>query len=135
MRAGAAEAGLHFVADQQRFMPGAPLPQRLHVLRRRESGAAALVGLEDDAGHVLRLHAVLAQAALEELERRVRRAEAIRERNLHEARVEVDDPFLERRNAAGLLRPQRAAVKRLVVRDDHVLGAAARFEAVRCGTA
>ena len=45
--------------------------------------------------------------------------------------IQIDDPLLQRGNAAGLLRAERAAVEGLVEGDDHVLGAAARFHAVR----
>ena len=71
-RAGAAEARLHFVAHQQRLVPGAPLAQRLHVFRRRERGAAALIGFQDHAGHVLRLDVVLAQARARKPRRKCR---------------------------------------------------------------
>ena len=54
-RAGTAEAGLHFVAHQQRFVAGAPRAQVAHVCGGRKGGAAALVGFQDHAGHVLRL--------------------------------------------------------------------------------
>ena len=129
-RAAASEAGLHFVANQQRLVARAPLPQRLHVLRRRERGAATLVSLEDHARHVRRLDALLLQAALEEVEGGIRRAEAVRKLHLREAAVEIHDPLFQRRNAAGLLRPQCPAVKGLVETDHHVLRAATGFEAI-----
>ena len=110
--------------------------QRLHVLRRREGRAAALVGLQHHAGHVLRLDARFRAGCFsKQLEGGVRRAEAVRERDLHEARIEVDDPLLQRRNAARLLRAQRAAVEGLVEGDDDVLVAAARLARRACGTA
>src|SRR5207237_7040131 len=108
----------------------APLPQRLHIRRRSEGRAASLISLQDHAGHVLRLDAVFAQAALEQVKGGVRRAETVRKRNLHEAGVQVDDPFLQRRDAAGLLRSERTAVERLVIGNNHVLRAAAGLKSV-----
>ena len=62
-RAGAAEAGLHFVAHQQSRDARGPLPQLLHVLVGREGGAAALVGFENDAGDVRAVHTQLHAAS------------------------------------------------------------------------
>src|SRR5579863_6988534 len=99
----------------------------MHIFGRREGPAAALVGLQDDSGNVVGLNAQLAQRPAEALERCVRRAKTIWKRYLHEAWVEVADPFLERWYAASLLRTERPAVKGFIIRDHHVLRAPARL--------
>ena len=50
---------------------------------------------------------------------------------MHEARVKIHDPFLQRRDSARLLRAQRAAVECLVERHDHIFRASAGFDTVR----
>jgi hypothetical protein len=125
-----AKAGLHFVADQKRLVACTPLAQRLHVLHRRERGAAALVGFKDHAGHVARLHVVLAQGAFEAVEGIVGGAETVGKRDLHKAGIQVDDPFFQHRDAAGLLGAEGAAVEGFVVGDNHVLAAPAGLGAV-----
>src|ERR1700691_5775939 len=107
-RAGAAKAGLHLIAHQQSFVAACPLAQSAHVGDRGEGRAAALVGLQDDARDVLRLDAVFAQAALEQIEGSVERAKAVGKGRLDETAIEIDDPLLQRGNAAGLLRAERA---------------------------
>ncbi len=60
-------------------------------------------------------------------------AESVGKRNLHEAFVQVDDPFLEHRDSAGLLRPESPPMKRLIEGYDDVLPAPAHLDAVRAG--
>src|SRR5262249_1176831 len=67
-RATPAEARLYFVANQQHLVPGAPLPERLHVFPRRKGRATALISLENDSRNVLRLEPFLPQPPLEEFE-------------------------------------------------------------------
>src|SRR5512139_718408 len=93
-----AETGLHFIANQQRLMLIAPAAEGLHVSRRSEAGAAALVSFQHHACDVARLHARLAQTTFEVGERGVGSAESVRERDLHKAGIEIHDPFLQSRN-------------------------------------
>src|SRR5690348_1174949 len=102
-RAGAAESGLHLVAHQQCLVPGAPLAQRTHVLGRREGRTATLVRFQDYSGYVIRLDSELTQRASEAFKRSIRRPKTVGEGYLHEAWIEIADPFLERRDAANLL--------------------------------
>src|SRR6476660_478472 len=127
----AAEAGLNFVAGEQSVMRLGPLPQLLHILRRSEGRAAALVRLQDDASDIRPRDARVGQRLQERIERHVGGAESVGERNLHEAFVEVDNPLLERGDAAGLLRTQRASMERFLERHDDVLRAAADLNSVR----
>src|SRR5262252_7393415 len=112
-------------------MARTPLAQFAHILGRRERRTAALIGFENDPGDVGRLDAKFAQCAFEAFERGVRGAEPIRKGNLDETGVEVADPLLERRNPSGLLRTQGSSMKRLVIRNDDILRAAAYLHSVR----
>ena len=69
----------------------------------RERGTAALIRFEDHACDVLRFDPLLAQRALEAIKGGVRGAEAVGEGDLHEAGVQVHDPLLQFRDAAGQL--------------------------------
>src|SRR5215469_2225072 len=120
-RPAASEARLYLVQHKQRLMPRTPPPQGLHVLGGRECRASTLIGFHDYAGDIRRFHAALAELVLETLEGRFPVAPAIGKGNLHEAGIEVHDPFFERRNPAGLLRSERAPVERVLVRHDDVL--------------
>src|SRR5205814_335686 len=91
----------------------------------------ALIGFEQHARHGLRLYSLLAETPLEEFERTVSSAVAIGKFHLHEAWIEIDDPFLEGRNTARLLRSERAAMKRFIEAHDHVLGASTGLQAMR----
>jgi hypothetical protein len=60
--AGAAEAGLDFIGDEQDAVLVAERAQLHHQFLRRDVEAAfALHGLDDDGGHALRLHVTLEQ--------------------------------------------------------------------------
>src|ERR1043166_6999212 len=107
-----------------------PLPKRLHVLSGSEGGAAALICFEDHAADILRLDAQVGERSLKELERCVRHGETVRKGRLYKTPVQVDDPFLQRRYAACLLRAERAPMKRMFERHDHVLAAASRLDPV-----
>ena len=128
-RAGATESGLHFVEHQQRAVALAPLAQAFGIGRRREGGRAALVGLHEHAGHVGGVDARIPQAALEQVEGGVLGPEAVGKGHLHEARVEIDDPFLQRWDAARLLRAHGAAMESFLEGDDDVLTAPAVADA------
>src|SRR6476660_7278711 len=117
------EAGLDLIANQQRFMSRAPFPERSHVFRWGKSCAAALICFEDYAGYSIRLDIMLTQRTDKTLKRGIRRAEAVGKRNLDESGIEITYPFFERRNAAGLLRAQRAAVKCLLIGNDDLFAA------------
>ena len=109
--AGAAEAGLHLVEDQQGAVLVAPAAEFLGVLGRHEAGIAALVRLAHHAGHAVGRDALLGQRLEESLEAGIGTAEAVGKRHLHHVLVEVDDPLLQGRDAAGHLGAQRAAVE------------------------
>ena len=58
------------------------------------------------------------QRFAENLETRVGTAEAVGKGHLHHVLVEIHDPLLERRDSAGHLRAERAAVEGVLKRDD-----------------
>lgn len=97
---------------------------------RGANAALPLIRLENHARHVVRCHAVLAQAFFEKGERRIFGAETVGEGNLNESRIQVDDPVLERGNAARLLRAERTPVKCALIGDDDVLVAPAVLHAI-----
>jgi len=109
--ARAAKAGLNFIEDQQDLMRPAPLGKLANVIHRREVRPHALVGFKDHAGDILRRQSFPGQRCQEKLEAGVLGPVAVREGNLHDRRVLVDDPALLPGNAAGLLRAQRSPVE------------------------
>ena len=119
--ARAAEAGLHLVEDQEGLLPVAPGAELLDVFRRGEAGVAPLIGLAHHAGDRLRLDALGLQGLQEAFETGVGHAEAVGEGHLDEVLVEVDDPLLEGRNAAGQLGAEGAAVEGVLVGHDRDL--------------
>ena len=131
--AGAAKAGLDFVAGEEDLMLVAPLAHALHVSDGGEGGGAALVGFDENAGDLGGGNAFIGEALFEEFEGHVFGAEAVREGDLDEAGIEVDDPFFEDGDAAGLLGAEGAAVEGFFVGDDDVLRGAADFDAVGAG--
>ena len=100
------------------------------MVKPKHQGEVFREAADNHAGNVRWLDALLPDRTQETFERRVGSAKSIGERNLHEARVEVADPLLQYRNAAHLLRAQRAPVKRLVERHDNVLRASAGLHAM-----
>ena len=86
-----------------------------------KGGVGALVSLENYAGDRTEVDTLVAQALLEGIKRGVGLAVAVGECDLHETRVEVHDPVLERRDAAGLLGAESSPVKGVAERDDRDL--------------
>ena len=113
--AGAPERGLDLVEDQHDIVLVAPGAHLLRVVLRPEGDASALIGLADDSCDAVGAEPLLLQGLQEEVEARVLAPEAIRERHLHHVRVEVDDPFLERGDAADHLRAHGAPMERALV--------------------
>ena len=116
--ARASKAGLHFIEDQQGVVGLAPLGQLVNVFDRREVRAHALERLEHHPRDVLRLQAFPGQRGQEAVEARVLGPIAVREGDLHDGRVFIDDPGFLAGNAAGLLRAERAPVKAALRADD-----------------
>lgn len=131
--AGTAEAGLDFVAGKEDLMLVAPLAHALHVGDGGEGGGAALVGFHKDAGDLGGGDAFIGETFFEKFERGVLGAEAVGERDLDKAGVEVDDPFFKHGDAAGLLGAEGTAVEGFFVGDDDVLRGATNLDAVAAG--
>ena len=91
---GSSKTGLHFVQNQQCFVTVAPLSKRPHILGGSESGACALVSLHQYAAMFSWIDILFVEAALKMIEGCIGSAEAIRKRHLHEAGIQVADPFL-----------------------------------------
>src|SRR5438128_723253 len=116
--AGAAEAGLDFVEDEDDVVFFAPIGELANVFYGREIGANALVGFEHDSGDVLRLQSFLFQGRQKQMEARVFGPVAVRERDLHDGGIFIDDPAFLAGNATRLLRAESAAVKTAFSADD-----------------
>ena len=100
------------------------------ALTRLVASNVPVTAIAADTSDVPRLDVLLAQCAFEGFKRIVGCAETIREGDLHEAGIQVDNPLLQSRNSTSLLRSQGAAMERHVEGDDHVLGATAGFDSM-----
>ena len=103
----------------------------LNVLHRREVRSHALERLEHHPRDILRPQPFLGQRRQEQLEARVLRPVAVREGDLHNRRVLVDDPAFLPGNAAGLLGAERSPVKTALRAHDADLLRAAFADAMR----
>src|SRR5262245_40030455 len=109
--AGAAEAGLDLVKDQKRVVGLTKCGELSEVVEGCEVRSYTLIGLEHDARDIFRPHAFLLQCFQEQVEACVFGPVTVREGNLDDGRVFIDDPVFLSGNSTGLLRTERAPVK------------------------
>src|SRR4029077_2306535 len=116
------------VKNQDSLMGVAPSAQFLNVFLGSQTGSPTLIGLQNNPSHIFRLQTTLVETLFKKSKSHIFGPEPIWKRDLHHGRIQIDNPFLQRRDATDHLRPQGAAVESPLEGDNAVFVAASPFD-------